>query len=296
MLDLKLTLADVASTEVRIAALTDTASGAARLTALQEARAGKGDSAGLDTDRSRLEEQKIRGAAQREPSSTWRRRCASCGHAAGVPCLPFGSPEKAQAFLEAADAPRPCPPAEERDDLKALAAQRRAAEEQVALADAHAVPDPTFRAGYLKDQFVISGNNPSTVFVGVTVPLPLFDRGQADAQAARVNAETAARLREKLLAQRERERGAPRGPAQARPGAREADRGEGAAAGPPGRGEPGEGACWSARRCRTSSSPGARCRSCSADNADVDLAVFHTSIELDRILGRALAMPAELSP
>ncbi len=293
VLDLKLKLADVASTEVRIAALTDTASGAARLTALQEARAGKGDSAGLDTDRSRLEEQKLQ-AQLAEAFEHLEEALRECGHAAGVRCSPFGSPQKAQAFLEAVDAPRPVPPAEQRDDLLALEAQRRAALEQATLAEAHAVPDPTFRAGYLKDQFVISGNNPSTVFVGVTVPLPLFDHGQADAQAARVNAETATRLREKLLSQRER--GRVRLEAQLRR-AQEREKQIEERALPLARkvvenlekallvGSPLQDVIL-ARRTLSE---------LLADNADVDLAVFRTSIELDRLLGREPPMPRDLS-
>lgn len=294
VLDLKLKLADVASTEVRIAALSDTATGAARLTALQEARAGKGDSAGLDTDRSRLEEQKIQAQLNVELEHL-EEALRECGHSAGVRCAPFGSPEKAQAFLEEADAPRPVPAPEERDDLKALSAQKTAADEQAQLAEARVVPDPTFRAGYLKDQFVVSGNNPSTVFVGVSVPVPLFDRGQADAQAARVNAETAQRLREKLLTQRERERARLEAQLE-RAQAREKQLEEKAL--PLARsvvanlekamlvGSPLQDLILARRTLAE----------LAADNADVDLAVFRTSTELDRILGRDVPMPPELAP
>jgi cobalt-zinc-cadmium efflux system outer membrane protein len=39
-------------------------------------------------------------------------------------------------------------------------------------------------AGYTRDRFLISGNNPRTLAVGVTIPLALFDRGQHDAARA----------------------------------------------------------------------------------------------------------------
>ena len=51
----------------------------------------------------------------------------------------------------------------------------------------------------MRDQFVISGNQPNSLFVGLSVPLPLFDHGQADAAAAAVTAEAAERARQQLV-------------------------------------------------------------------------------------------------
>jgi cobalt-zinc-cadmium efflux system outer membrane protein len=67
------------------------------------------------------------------------------------------------------------------------------------------IPDPSLRVGYLRDQFVISGNQPNSLFVGLTLPLPFLDHGQADAQAARAQAASAREARTLLLAQAQRE-------------------------------------------------------------------------------------------
>lgn len=204
-LDLRLRIAEVASAEVRIAALADAARDAERLTALQSARSGKGDTSGLDTERARLEQQKIESTLgeQRELLELALRECA---RAVGLRCAPFGDPVQAQRYLDSVAAL----PAEvdvgARPDLRSLAAQAASADGQATLAERHAIPDPTLRAGYLRDQFVISGNNANTLFVGVSIPLPVFDHGQADAQAARALAERARSTRALLVAQAQRDR------------------------------------------------------------------------------------------
>lgn len=63
------------------------------------------------------------------------------------------------------------------------------------LAERRAIPDLQVRFGYVKDWFVTSGNQPNSLFVGVTVPLPVFDHGQHDAQAAAVLAAATDRAR-----------------------------------------------------------------------------------------------------
>ena len=52
------------------------------------------------------------------------------------------------------------------------------------LAAKRRVPDPVVSLGFTRDRFVISGNNPKTLALGVTIPLPVFDRGQQDAARA----------------------------------------------------------------------------------------------------------------
>jgi cobalt-zinc-cadmium efflux system outer membrane protein len=91
----------------------------------------------------------------------------------------------------------------ERPDLQALEARARGAEESVQLAKAHAIPDPTVRVGYVYDQFVEAGNQRNSMFVGLSVPLPIFDHGQADAGQAVAELDGANRARELLAAQAE---------------------------------------------------------------------------------------------
>lgn len=99
----------------------------------------------------------------------------------------------------------PLPPLEDRPDLQSLREQERAAQAALRLAHARAIPDPTLRAGYVHDRFVISGNQRNSLFVGVSLPLPLFDRGQADVRAAEVAARGASRIRTLLLERAEHE-------------------------------------------------------------------------------------------
>ncbi len=64
------------------------------------------------------------------------------------------------------------------------------------LAGRRALPDPSVRLGYYRDNntqlgmggMVMSGFSPNSFQITVTVPLPIFDRGQHDAAKARYHA------------------------------------------------------------------------------------------------------------
>jgi cobalt-zinc-cadmium efflux system outer membrane protein len=201
-LDLLEQVAQVASSEIRLASLGEAAVDAERLAKLQAARASTGDTAGLDTQRARLEYQKIQSTlgAEREHLE---QLLLECGRLAGQVCEPFGDVALARQFLARG---RPAHEAlTRRPDLRSLEAQVQAADAQAALSANKAIPDPTFRVGYVRDEFVISGNTPNSLLVGVSLPLPVFDHGQADAEAARVQARASSRAREQLLAQAERD-------------------------------------------------------------------------------------------
>lgn len=99
----------------------------------------------------------------------------------------------------------PLPPLEDRPDLQSLREQEQAAQAALRLAHARAIPDPTLRAGYVHDRFVISGNQRNSLFVGVSLPLPLFDHGQADVRAAEAATRGASRIRTLLLERAEHE-------------------------------------------------------------------------------------------
>ncbi|WP_223642408.1 TolC family protein [Corallococcus sp. EGB] len=197
--------ADVASTEVRIAELTKLAEDARKLTDLQRARQQHGDAAGLDVDRSTLEAQTLETSLGEEQAKLTDALLA-CAQLAGIPCEPFGSHERAMSFLQARLDKAPAPAAiEARPDLRALSAQEESARSSLKLARRRWIPDPTVRAGYTRDQFVIAGNQQNSLFVGMSIPLPFFDHGQADAHAASVSAQSARTAREQLTAQAERE-------------------------------------------------------------------------------------------
>lgn len=197
-LELEDVVGDVASAEVRVTTLERLADDAARLTELQRARADKGDTSALDADRAQLEAESTWTALAdaREAVAEGLRLCAE--HV-GVPCLPFGSADKATRYLgrrfdgAAADV-------EARPDVRSLDAAQKSAEAARTLATRRVLPDPTVRVGYVRDQFVISGNQQNSLFVGVSFPLPFFDRGQVDARAAEVAAASARDARAALVA------------------------------------------------------------------------------------------------
>lgn len=191
---------EVAAEEEKVAALQRLVDDAQALTELTRARVQKGDAAALELDRTSLEEEKLRStlAAEREALGA---ALVSCSRVAGATCEPFGSSEKAEAFLHARtrleneDVAALQQRVPERPDLKALEAQRRVNEELVSLAHARTLPDPTFRLGYTRDQFVTAGNQRDSVQLLVSIPLPLFEHGQSDVKQASAAAAAADRTR-----------------------------------------------------------------------------------------------------
>ena len=196
--DLSERIAAVAASEVRIASLSELAEDARKLTEIQKARAEKGDAAQLDVDRSALEEEKL-WAALSEERAKLAVGLRECGEIAGTRCEPFGSSAPAEAFMN--QRPRQDLSLESRPDLRSLELQKIAAEHALSLAHARAIPDLTFRLGYVHDRFLVSGDQGNSLFVGVSLPLPMFDHGQADARVAEAALSTAARMRAILLEQ-----------------------------------------------------------------------------------------------
>jgi cobalt-zinc-cadmium efflux system outer membrane protein len=204
LLDLLDGIGRVASSEQRIAVLEGLVTDAARLTTQTQKRAEKGDAATLDVDRARLEEEKLRSSLAEERQKLTG-ALVDCSRLAGTRCEGFSRTELAQAFLDTRSAPPP--PAEarahldERPDLRSLSSQEASARAALELADAHLIPDPTVRFGFSYDTFLVSGNQGKSFNVGVSIPLPLFERGQADAAQASASAHAASRSRALLKAQ-----------------------------------------------------------------------------------------------
>jgi cobalt-zinc-cadmium efflux system outer membrane protein len=69
---------------------------------------------------------------------------------------------------------------EQRPDVRAAGSARRAAEAQLSAAKREAYPDITVGAGYTHSQFTIAGDNPDTLGLSLSLPLPVFDRNQAN--------------------------------------------------------------------------------------------------------------------
>jgi cobalt-zinc-cadmium efflux system outer membrane protein len=184
-------ISEVATAEIRVGALEETVRDAQRLADLQLERQKRGDIAGLDVDRAVLDAEKYASNLGQE-----RERLSAalllCAQTVGLPCRPFDSPDAARAFLSARlAASPPAPNLDARPDLRSLQAQEASARSSLTLAKNRWIPDPTFRVGYVLDQFVASGSQHQSMLVGVSIPLPFFDHGQADAKAASALAEAA---------------------------------------------------------------------------------------------------------
>lgn len=176
------TIGEIAATEARIGALSGILDDAARLQALQSARVNRGDASPLDADRAELDRAAV-GHTLSEAQAALRQALRRCTEQLGAPCKAFGDAARARAFLvgtlERRDAEL-----ETRADLRALEATRDAAAARGLLAERRAIPDPTIQVGYTHDRFVVSGNQQNSLAVALSIPLPLFDHGQADARAA----------------------------------------------------------------------------------------------------------------
>jgi cobalt-zinc-cadmium efflux system outer membrane protein len=199
--------AEVAASEVRLSQLEALAADAAKLSELQRARQQHGDTAGLDVDRALLEEEQLQTTLGEERAHLSDALLA-CTRTAGLPCERFGGQDAAAAFLSTRLSRAPAPSAANiaaRPDLRSLEAQEQSAQASLTLARRRWLPDPTVHLGYVHDQFVVSGNQKDSFFVGLSVPLTFFDHGQADAAAASASLESARQTRELLHAQAERD-------------------------------------------------------------------------------------------
>lgn len=198
-------LAEIAAARMRITALADLAADAEQLYALQTERFKRGDAAGIDADRSRVEAE-LFDANLAEEQQRWHQALLDCSRMTGLQCQPFGE-LAATRFLEtygqvptvaAAELSNTLP---ERPDLQALSATEQSARASVTLAERRIIPDLTLGVGYVRDHLVVAGNQPNTLFVNVSMPLPVFERGQADAADAAAAANAAAAMRATLFRQ-----------------------------------------------------------------------------------------------
>ncbi len=197
-LELARVLGELASATLRHRGMLELTSQGKRSVELAEARLRTGLGTPLDLDRLSLEisrgEQALLGV-----EADMQTALAACEALVGRRCVGFDDEASARAFLAhwiARDVPT-SPALEERPDLRALEAHAQAFGSEARLARAEALPDPTVRLGYTHDRFLISGNQRNSVSLSVSLPLPLFDRGEAREQAALAG-------RDALLAERDK--------------------------------------------------------------------------------------------
>ena len=87
---------------------------------------------------------------------------------------------------------------ERRPDLRAAGAARVQADALVASAERDALPDITVGAAYTHSDFTAAGDNPNTLGLTLSLPLPLFDRNQANIGRARLDQRVADNEGERL--------------------------------------------------------------------------------------------------
>jgi outer membrane protein, heavy metal efflux system len=194
-------LARVVYLNSRHAALEESLSAAKENVELQRARFTNGDLSGNDFDRLKVDtailESEVAGTLQ-----DFEEAAASCGALLAASCDALGG--SLGILGDAApvpDAPDVEAALESRPDLKAMGFDRDAARQDALLSRRRRIPDPNFSVAYVHDNLVIAGDQPRTLEFGVTFPLPLFDRGQHDAEKAE---QRAVEIDRGALAERER--------------------------------------------------------------------------------------------
>lgn len=222
-IDLAAALGNMAVTELRIAALTRLLEAATEQERQVQARAAMQLASGLEVDRAAIERGRLEQQLRAAESDLSEQR-AACSASTGLYCARFPTPEQATGFLGNwvnvnLEVLLSHASAEQRPDVKALASSAEAARHAQTFYRRQKIPDPTVRVGYVHDQFWVSGAQPNALELTVTVPIPLFDWGQAGARSAGAEADgyTAERqsilrttnavlpaLSERLEAQRER--------------------------------------------------------------------------------------------
>jgi outer membrane protein, heavy metal efflux system len=94
---------------------------------------------------------------------------------------------------------------EHRPDLRATAAAQKLATAQLSAAHREAYPDLSLGVAYTHDDFTISGDNPNTLGLSLSLPVPLFDRNQAGVGRARLDIRRAENDAQRLRLQVEHE-------------------------------------------------------------------------------------------
>ena len=170
--------------------LDDSLSSAKSMADLTKIRLDRGDVSGVDHARLVLDSDRV-GRDVSDNRSELQDALAECEALLFAPCQADGatlaSAEKSAQGpfvaddLNAAIAARP--------DLRALNLEQRAALAESTLHRRSAIPDPTLGVTYTRDYYEAAGNQPYTIGVSASIPLPFFDRGQYRARAADHRAE-----------------------------------------------------------------------------------------------------------
>jgi len=180
----------VAYLEARQKILNDSLLSAKSMADLTKIRLDRGDVSGVDHARLMLDSDRV-GRDVSDNRSDLQDALANCEALLFAPCLADGaSLETAEKSaggqfvaddLDAAIAARP--------DLRALRFEQQAALAESTLHRRGAIPDPTLGVAYTRDYYEAAGNQPYTIGISASIPLPFFDHGQYQARASDHRAE-----------------------------------------------------------------------------------------------------------
>ncbi|MFO0758804.1 MAG: TolC family protein [Byssovorax sp.] len=179
----RLALGRIAYLKTRLAVIEDGLASARKGAELEKSRLEHGGLSGNDYDRLLLDVISLE-------TDVARARSELDGAAAACQGALFGPCDVQASDIADLDAAAPLPPSMTTDDLahrpdiEAVRLEGQAAEQDAVLARRRAIPDPSVRLGYFRDNLTFAGNQANTLSVGVTIPLPVFDRGQHDAAKA----------------------------------------------------------------------------------------------------------------
>ena len=163
---------------------------ARQILGLERSRLDRGDISGNDYDRLLLDTTVLE-ADVSQNRSDYQGALEACAALLYAPC---DDHDADIAAVEGA-AELPALPANweqevaQRPDLRALDLEEQSARQDAVLAARRKIPDPSVSLGYTRDKLVISGDQPRTLAFGVSIPLPLFDRGQHEAARATLRAD-----------------------------------------------------------------------------------------------------------
>ncbi len=183
-------LAKVAYLKAKWTLLEDNLAGSKRVVGLEKSRMDQGQLSGNDYDRLLLDTISLEADIARSRSDL-ESALATCGTTMLAPC------DAGSAGLADVDAAAPLPAGvaamggdiDKRPDVLAARLEGAAAERDSVLAGRRAIPDPSVRLGYYRDNTQVGmGYSQNSIQLTLTIPLPLFDHGQHDAAKARFHA------------------------------------------------------------------------------------------------------------
>jgi cobalt-zinc-cadmium efflux system outer membrane protein len=162
---------------------------ARKLRDLEKTRLDNKDLSALEFARIELDTEELElqlGRSEAEVASA----VAACSATLYAPCSPAGlsaATLDAGAQLPAA-LPKPAGAIEQRPARQASRLEAKALGWDATLAHNRRIPDPTVGVNYLLDNLTIAGNQHQQLMFTLGFALPIFDRGNHDAAAARANA------------------------------------------------------------------------------------------------------------